>query len=91
MEVRILKNKEIIAKAAVQLGMYTDEEIEYMLLNDKEIPLHTLKGWNRYGSFKVKDGEEGMEVRLWRRKEDKKGFYKAKAYLYKREQLENIG
>lgn len=83
-----LKNKEIIARAAVELGMYTEEEVKRMLDQEEEIPLHTLHGWNRFGEYQVKDGEEGVEVRLWKKKEDGTGFYLAKAFLYRLDQLE---
>lgn len=83
-----MKNREIIAKAAVNLGMYTEEEVKRMLDQEQEIPLHTLHGWNRMGTYKVKEGEKGVEVRLWKKKEDGTGFYFTKAFLYKLEQLE---
>ena len=85
-----MTNKEIIAQAALKIGMYTEEEVKKILENEEEIPLHTINGWNQLVKYHVKDGEEGIEVRLWRKKEDGKGFYKAKAFLYCLEQLEEI-
>ena len=83
-----MKNKEIIANAAVQAGILTAEEAGDALENDKEIPLHTLQGWNLRGNFRVKEGEEGISVKLWRKRESGDKFYLARAYLYRFEQLE---
>lgn len=83
-----MTNKEIIAQAALEIGLYTEEEVKKMLENEEEIPLHTINGWNQLGKYRVKDGEEGIEVRLWRKKETGTGFYKAKSFLYRLEQLE---
>lgn len=83
-----MKNKEIIANAAIQIGLLTSAEATEKVEKDLEIPLHTINGWKQLGKYKLKEGEEGIEVQLWRQKEDGKGFYKAKAFLYREEQLE---
>lgn len=83
-----MKNREIIANAAVQAGILTAEEAKDALENGGEIPLHTLQGWNLRGSYCVKSGEEGISVKLWRKRENEDRFYLARAYLYRFEQLE---
>lgn len=83
-----MKNKEIIARAAVTAGALTEEEAERLLEREEDIPFHTLQGWRLRGNYKIKEGEIGTEVKLWRRKEDGSGFYLAKSYLYKKEQMQ---
>lgn len=85
-----MKNKEIIANAAVKAGMLTEIEAKDAIERDIEISLHTVQGWNLHGSYRVRDGEEGIEVKLWKKKEGENKFYLAKAYLYRLEQLEAI-
>lgn len=82
-----MKNQEIIAKAAVQIGLLTAAEVEKRLMNGEDIPLHTLQGWRLRGNYKVKDDAEPIEVKLWKRQEDGQ-FYLAKAYLYSEEQVQ---
>lgn len=84
-----MKNKEIIANAAIQIGLLTSAEATERLEKDLEIPLHTINGWNLRGNYRVKQGEEPVvEVKLWKRKDGKKGFYLAKAKLYTENQIE---
>lgn len=84
-----MKNKEIIANAAIQIGLLTPEEAEERLDKNLDIPLHTINGWNLRGKYKVKQGEEPIiEVRLWKKKEGSGSeFYLAKAKLYIENQL----
>lgn len=83
-----MKNKEIIAHAAVRAGVLTADQAADMVEQDKDIPFHTLQGWKLRGAYKLKKEEKGTEVKLWRKKEDGSGFYLAKAYLYRQDQLE---
>lgn len=85
-----MKNEEIIARAAVQAGLLTEEAVKRRMDAGKEIPLHTLQGWKYRGDYLVKDGEQPVEVKLWKKKEDGR-FYLAKANLYSEEQLIRIG
>lgn len=85
-----MKNEEIIARTAVQVGLLTEEEVKRLMDAGKEIPLHTLQAWKYRGDYQVKDGEQPVEVKLWKKKEDG-GFYLAKARLYSEEQLIRIG
>lgn len=84
-----MKNQEIIAKAAVQIGLLTAAEAEKQLMTGEDIPLHTLQGWRLRGNYKVKDGAEPFEVKLWKKQEDGR-FYLAKAYLYSEKQVQKI-
>ena len=83
-----MKNEEIIARAAIQMGLLTEEEAKKLIDEGKEIPLHTLQGWKYRGDYQVKEGER--PVKLWKKKEDG-GFYLAKARLYSEKQLIRIG
>lgn len=84
-----MKNQEIIAKAAIKIGLLTVEEAERRLRNGEDIPLHTIQGWRLRGNYKVKDDAEPVEVKLWKKQEDER-FYLAKAYLYSEEQVQRI-
>lgn len=81
-----MKNQEIIAKAAVQVGLLSADEAKRMLEVGEDIPMHTLQGWKLRGNYHVKEDAEPLEVKLWKRQEDGK-FYLAKAYLYSKEQM----
>lgn len=83
-----MKNIEIIANAAVKAGIISAEEAQKMLENGSDFPLHTLQGWNLRNNCRVKAGEEPIEVKLWKKKENG-GFYLAKAYLYREDQVES--
>ena len=83
-----MKNIEIIANAAVKAGIISAEEAQKMLENGADFPLHTLQGWNLRTNCRVKDGEKPIEVKLWKKKENG-GFYLAKAYLYREDQMES--
>lgn len=82
-----MKNGEIIARAAVAAGILSNEEVEDMVKRGEDIPFHTIQGWNLRGDYRVKEGEEGLEVKLWRKKEGEEKFYLAKAFLYREDQL----
>lgn len=84
-----MKNQEIIAKAAVQIGLLTAAEAEKRLQNGEDIPLHTIQGWRLRGNYKVKDDAEPIEAKLWKKQEDGR-FYLAKAYLYSEEQVQKM-
>lgn len=82
-----MKNQEIIAKVAVQIGLLTAAEAEKRLMTGEDVPLHTLQGWRLRGDYKVKDDAEPVEVKLWKKQEDGR-FYLARAYLYSEEQVQ---
>lgn len=84
-----MKNEEIIAKAAITAGLITEEEVTKLLNQERELPIHTLQGWNRRGNYRVKAGEMPLEAKLWKKKDGKNsGFYLAKAKLYTKDQIE---
>ena len=98
-----MTNEELIAQVAISAGIYTVEEIEGFLSEGKEIPLHTLKGWESRG-YKVKSGEHGLETKLWKKKKNhvdddtdaelsemqNKAFYLTKAFLFSADQIEKM-
>ena len=94
-----MKNEEIIAEIAVTI--YGEEAVTSMLENGEDIPLHTLKGWNKRGSYRIKKGEHGIQTRLWKKRKKKSSqdreqagdvpgdeFYLAKAFLFRADQVE---
>lgn len=85
-----MKNREIIANAAVEAGVLTRMEADTALRNSWDIPFHTLQGWNLRGDYRVKEGEVGYEVRIWKKMKNEDRFYLAKAYFYTKAQLELV-
>ena len=102
-----MNNVEIIAKEAISAGLYTNEEIEELIKNGKEVPLHTLKGWEARGNYKIKAGSHGIETKLWKIKDKKENqdendskdeneneklkFHLVKAVLFYENQVEKAG
>ena len=84
-----MKNQEIIAAAAVSTGVLTRQEADDLLSAGADIPFHTAQGWKMKGEYRVRDGEQGTEVKIWKKK-DGGGFYLAKAFLYSWKQVEVI-
>ena len=88
-----MTNEQIIAEIAASI--YGPDEIANMIKDGGEIPLHTALGWRLRGPYKVKEGEKGIETKLWKRRkssseEQKDLFYLSKAYLFRREQMEIV-
>ena len=83
-----MKNREIIAKAAVQIGLLSANDAKRGIgpHAGEDIPMHTLQGWKLRGKYNVKEDAEPLEVKLWKKQDDGK-FYLAKAYLYSKEQV----
>ena len=82
-----MKNQEIIAAAAVSAGVLTQQEADGLMSAGADIPFHTAQGWKMKGEYKVREGEQGTEVKIWKKK-DGGGFYLAKAFLYSQNQVE---
>lgn len=82
-----MNNKDIIKEIAISEGIVTEEEADRLEVKGDDIPLHTVSGWRQKG-YSVKAGEQGIEARLWKKKEGENRFYKQKAYLYTRDQVE---
>lgn len=96
-----MTNEQIIEGIAREL--YGDDEIDDIQSKGEEIPLHTVKGWEKR-AYRVKQGEHGIETKLWKiRKHNKKAteddkdqnaivpkknFYLTKAYLFTTKQVE---
>lgn len=67
-----MTNFEIIVENAIANEIFTEEEIENLLNDTGDIPLHTFKEWQRLG-FSVKKGEKAkMTCYIWRFKNEKK-------------------
>ncbi len=89
-----MTNAQIIE--GVARSIYGDDAVDSMIRSGIEIPLHTVKGWNERGSYKVRKGEHGIETRLWKKKAAKDAddegidqeFYLAKAFLFTSKQVE---
>lgn len=81
-----MNNRQIIADIAIKRKLYTKEQIEKLESEGKDLPLHTLSGWKKRG-YKVKNGEHGIETRLWKKSENER-FYLAKAFLFAENQVE---
>lgn len=82
-----MNNREIIKQIAVSEGIITEEEAARIEEKGDTIPLHTVSGWRLQG-YTVKAGEKGIAARLWKKKDGENSFYKQKAYLYTKDQLE---
>ncbi len=86
-----MTNEQIIAEIAASI--YSPDEIAVMTKDGGEIPLHTALGWRMRGPYKVKEGEKGIETKLWKRRKrspdyQEDCFYLSKAYLFRKEQME---
>lgn len=89
-----MNNNEKIKEIAISL--YGEEAISKMEESGEDIPLHTIKGWAAIGHYKVKKGEHGIQTKLWKKRnrkdsdEAEDAYYLAKAYLFSREQIEEV-
>lgn len=89
-----MNNNEIIKEIAISL--YGEEAVSKMEESGEDIPLHTTKGWTSIGPYKVRKGEHGIQTKLWKRRKQtdsvdaEDAYYLAKAYLFSREQIEEV-
>ena len=61
-----MTNNEIICSAAIEQGIYTEEQVNAILASGHMIPLHTFQEWKARG-YSVKKGEKAMlHVDLWK-------------------------
>ena len=95
-----MTNTQIIAEIAASI--YGSEAVNRMIENGEEIPLHTLKGWEARGNFRIRKGEHGYETKLWKKRrkgkdddtsdnqntEDAGDFVLVKSYLFRFDQVE---
>ncbi len=100
-----MTNSEIIINEALLNNIFTKEQIESMVKNGIDIPLHTFQTWKELG-YSVKKGEHAkVTTRLWKRTKKGQGaktpeeleeakiknhFYLTKAFLFTSEQVEKI-
>ena len=62
-----MTNTTIITNAAVQAGIFTEEEAEAIIKSGHELPLHTFNEWKRMG-YSVKKGEHArLKVEIWKK------------------------
>ena len=72
-----MKNTEIITRAAIAAGLYTEAEAADLIAAHGCLPLHTYAGWKAEG-WQVKPGEHAvLEVALWKYSQKVTGQYSA--------------
>lgn len=100
-----MTNFRIITDAAIENGLFTEEEVAHHLQTRGALPLHTFAEWKRLG-FSVKKGERvKLTCFIWRFKDkkakneeeadgveiaDESKFYKTKAFFFTAEQVQQI-
>lgn len=98
-----MTNFEIIANCAVETGVYTKEQVETIISQGFNLPLHTFAEWKRLG-YSVKKGEKAkMTCRIWKysnkeveQKEEVQDeeanshYYLTKAFFFSNEQVEKL-
>ncbi len=91
-----MNNTQIIASEAVASGFYTEDQIDQLIAEGKDIPFHTYRYFKDYYNMVPQKGSKGWECRLWRQKGSRKdinkeeisdedlnkGFYLTKTYLF---------
>lgn len=82
-----MTNIQRICEAAILSGVYTPEEIQQMLENDIEIPLHTKSRWRKKG-MKVREGAEGITTKLWLKKGKEDKYYLVDVILYSEDMVD---
>lgn len=66
-----MTNLQIIASAAIESGLYTEEQVEACFSSGHLLPLHTFNEWKRLG-FTVKKGEKArLKVDIWKKSNKK--------------------
>lgn len=100
-----MTNFQIITDAAIQAGIFTEEQAAAILSTGHNLPLRTFAEWKRLG-FTVKKGEKArLKVEIWKKSnktqtaETKDGneieidtsrFYKKLSHFFTLEQVERI-
>ena len=82
-----MNNVQRICEAAILAGIYRPAEVEYMLKNNIEIPLHTKSRWKKKG-MRVKDNMEGIKTKLWLKKGKEDKYYLVDVVLYSDDMVE---
>lgn len=95
-----MTNEQIIADAATKI--WGKEVVENMLLQGIEIPLHSYQFWKLNKNMVPRRGEHGIEVKLWRKRNNKnisedgeqipneREYYLTKCYLFRADQVSKI-
>jgi len=61
-----MTNNEIIYRAAIDAGIYTEEQAAAILSAGEDLPLHTFQEWKTRG-YSVKKGEKAvLHVDIWK-------------------------
>lgn len=69
-----MTNFQIIAEAAIQEGLYTEEQALAILEEDGCLPLHTFGEWKRMG-YSVKKGETAaLKAEIWKKSTKKQTY-----------------
>ena len=97
-----MTNFQIIANSAVETGIYTKEQVETIISQGFNLPLHTFAEWKRLG-YSVKKGEKAkMTCRIWKysnkeveqteeiEEQANSHYYLTKAFFFTSEQVEKI-
>lgn len=70
-----MTNEQIIANVAIGAGIYTQEEVERIIADRGELPIHSLIGWKMRSpkgyEYRVRQGEHGIECKLWKKRKKK--------------------
>lgn len=62
-----MTNLAIITAAAIQAGIFTEDQADAIIKSGRALPLHTFAEWKRMG-FAVKKGEKArMQVEIWKK------------------------
>lgn len=100
-----MTNFQIITDAAIQAGIFTEEQAAAILSTGRRLPLHTFAEWKKLG-YIVKKGEKSkLAVEIWMKSnkkqtaETKDGdeieidtsrFYKKLSHFFTFEQVEKL-
>lgn len=100
-----MTNFQIITDAAIQAGIFTEDQVSAILSTGHQLPLHTFAEWKRLG-FTVKKGEKArLKVDIWKKSnkkitaENEKGeeieadtgrFYKKLSHFFTFDQVEKL-
>ena len=62
-----MTNSQIITDAAINAGIFTEEQAAAILSTGRRLPLHTFAEWKNLG-YMVKKGEKArLAVEIWRK------------------------
>lgn len=85
-----MTNKQRICEICLQNGIYKKDEIQFMLDNNIEIPIHTKSVWLSKGKV-IKEGMEnkGIKTKLWIKQDDSDKYFLIDVVLYTKDMIEN--